>query len=146
MEAIKSVRNRRLEMNVPPSKKADIIIVTDKEDVFKKGIPFFEKLASAKNVTVKSDKSDTDSGSVHIVVPSAEIFLPMSELVDRDKEIERLTAEKERLEKEIKRVDGKLSNKNFVDKAPESVVEAEKAKGVKYKEMLDKVLQSLSAF
>ena len=146
MEAIKAVRNRRLEMNVPPSKKADIIIVTDKEEIFKKGASFFEKLASAKNVTVTGDKSDVDSGAVHIVVPSAEIFLPMNELVDREKEIERLTAEKQRLEKEIKRVEGKLSNKSFVDKAPANVVDAEREKGVKYKEMLDKVLETLSSF
>ena len=146
MEAIKAVRNRRLEMNVPPSKKADIIIVTDKEEIFKKGASFFEKLASAKNVTVTGDKSEVDSGAVHIVVPSAEIFLPMNELVDREKEIERLTAEKQRLEKEIKRVEGKLSNKSFVDKAPANVVDAEREKGVKYKEMLDKVLETLSSF
>ncbi len=146
MEAIKAVRNRRLEMNVPPSKKADIIIVTDKEKIFKKGASFFEKLASAKNVTVTGDKSGVDSGAVHIVVPSAEIFLPMNELVDREKEIERLTAEKQRLEKEIKRVEGKLSNKSFVDKAPANVVDAEREKGVKYKEMLDKVLETLSSF
>jgi len=145
MDAISAIRNRRLEMNVPPSKKASIIIVTDKTDIFESGKSFFEKLASAKDVTVVSNKDNIDSTAVHIVVPSAEIYMPMNELVDREKEIERLNSEKERLEKEIKRVEGKLSNKGFVDKAPKEVVEAEKAKGAKYQEMLDKVLESLAS-
>ena len=145
MHAISAVRNRRAEMNVPPSKKAKVIIVTDETEVYSCGISFFEKLASASEVEVTTSKDGIDLSAVHIVVPSAEIFLPMEELVDRDKEIERLTAEKKRLEGEIKRVEGKLSNKGFVDKAPAQVVEQEREKGEKYRSMLDKVLESLTA-
>ena len=145
MDAISAIRNRRLEMNVPPSKKAKVIIVTDKAEVFTKGASFFEKLASASEVEVKESKDGIDPSAVHIVVPSAEIFLPMDQLVDREKELARLNEEKKRLEGEIKRVEGKLSNKGFVDKAPQSVVDQEREKGEKYKEMLNKVLETIAS-
>ena len=143
MAAIVAIRNRRAEMNVPPSKKANIIIVTDKKDIFKKGITYFEKLASAQNVEIKDDKSGIDANAVNIVVDGAEIFMPLGELVDMEKELERLNKEKTRLEGEIKRVEGKLNNQGFVAKAPQKVIDEEKEKGVKYKEMLDKVLKSI---
>ena len=143
MSAIVAIRNRRAEMNVPPSKKANIIIVTDKQDIFKKGIAHFEKLASAQNVTVTDTKDGIDSNAVNIVVDSAEIFLPLGELVDKEKELERLNKEKVKLEGEIKRVEGKLNNQGFVAKAPQKLIDEEKEKGIKYKEMLDKVLKSI---
>lgn len=146
MDAITAIRNRRAEMNVPPSKKAQVLIVTGKEDVFKKGSLFFLKLASASEVSVMSKKDGIDANAVNIVVPEAEIFLPLDELVDREKEIERLNAEKKRLEGEIKRVEGKLNNPGFVNKAPEKVVNEEKAKGEQYKAMLDKVIDSLKSY
>ena len=145
MDAVSAVRNRRAEMNVVPSKKAKVIIVTNKTDVFENGSAFFVKLASASEVTVQTDKSGIDANAVNIVVPSAEIYLPMSELVDKDKELERLNAEKKKLEGEIKRVEGKLSNKGFVDKAPQAVVDAEREKGEKYKAMLEKVLETINS-
>ena len=145
MEAISAVRNRRAEMNVPPSKKAKTIIVTDETDTFSKGAAFFEKLASASEVEVRKNKDGISPNAVNIVVPSAEIFLPLDELVDKDKELKRLNDEKKKLEGEIKRVQGKLSNQGFVAKAPQKVVDEEKAKGEKYKEMLDKVLESIKA-
>lgn len=143
MSAITAVRNRRSEMNVPPSKKAKMIVVTQNADLFEKGIPFFEKLSSASEVCVRNTKDGIDSNAVNIVVEAAEIFLPLGELVDKDKEIERLTKEKKTLEAEIKRVESKLGNQGFVAKAPAKVVEEEKAKGEKYKDMLSKVLKSL---
>lgn len=143
MDAISAVRNRRAEMNVPPSKKAKVIAVTDKTDVFESGSAFFVKLASASEVEVRGDKEGIDANAVNIVVPGAEIFLPMSELVDKDKELERLNAEKKKLEGEIKRVEGKLNNQGFVAKAPQKVVDEERAKGEKYKEMLEKVLENI---
>ena len=143
MQAISAIRNRRAEMNVPPSKKAKVIIVTDKTDVFSKGTAFFEKLASASEAVVQTDKTGISENAVNVVVPSAEVFLPLDELVDKTKELERLNAEKKKLEGEIKRVEGKLSNQGFVAKAPAKVVEEEKAKGEKYKEMLEKVLDSI---
>ncbi len=145
MNAISAVRNRRAEMNVPPSKKAKTIIVTDEVYTFTKGSVFFEKLASASEVEVRTDKSGIDPNAVNVVVPSAEIFLPLDELVDKEKELQRLNDEKKKLEGEIKRVEGKLSNQGFVAKAPQKVVDEEKAKGEKYKEMLEKVLESIKA-
>lgn len=143
MDAISAIRNRRAEMNVPPSKKAKVIIVTDKKDVFGQGIAFFEKLASASEAVVQSDKWGVSDNAVNIVVPSAEIYLPLDELVDKSKELARLNDEKKKLEGEIKRVEGKLNNAGFVAKAPQKVVDEEKAKGEKYKEMLEKVLESI---
>ncbi|MBR0027073.1 MAG: valine--tRNA ligase, partial [Clostridia bacterium] len=143
MQAISAIRNRRAEMNVPPSKKAKVIIVTEKTDVFSKGTVFFEKLASASEAIVQTDKTGIGENAVNVVVPSAEVYLPLDELVDKTKELERLNAEKKKLEGEIKRVEGKLSNQGFVAKAPQAVVEEEKAKGEKYKEMLSKVLESI---
>ncbi len=145
MDAISAIRNRRAEMNVVPSKKAKVLIVTKKEGIFKKGAVFFEKLASASEVAVMQEKSGIDANAVNIVVPEAEIFLPLDELVDREKELERLNAEKKRLEAEIKRVEGKLNNPGFVNKAPEKVVNEERAKGEQYKEMLQKVLEMIES-
>ena len=145
MKAIKAIRNRRAEMNVPPSRKAKAIIVTDKTDVFKSGSAFFVKLASASEVEIRSDKNGIDSNAVNIVVPGAEIYLPMNELVDKDKELLRLNAEKKKLESEIKRVEGKLNNQGFVSKAPQKVVDEERAKGEKYREMLNKVLENIKS-
>jgi len=145
MSAISAIRNRRAEMNVPPSKKAKIIVVTQKPELFQQGTSFFEKLASASTAVVQTDKSDIDANAVNIVVDSAEIFLPLEELVDKAKEIERLEKEKKQLEGEIKRVEGKLNNEGFVAKAPAKVIEEEREKGIKYRAMLDKVLESLKA-
>ena len=145
MNSISAIRNRRAEMNVPPSKKAKVIIVTDKTDVFVKGTAFFEKLASASEAVVQTDKSGISENAVNVVVPSAEIYLPLDELVDKSKELERLNAEKKKLEGEIKRVEGKLNNPGFVSKAPQKVVDEEKAKGDMYKEMLEKVLESIKS-
>ena len=145
MEAIKSIRNTRSEMNVPPSKKCSVIIVTELKDVFSRGIGFFEKLASAQSVAIVDDNGNIVDGSVCIVVEGASIYLPMDELVDKEKELARLEKEKANLEAEIKRVEGKLSNKGFTDKAPAAVVEAEAEKGKKYAEMLEKVIESIAA-
>ncbi len=143
-DAIKSVRNIRTEMNVPPSRKASMFIVTDDKALFESGILFYEKLAGAKDVTVTDSEAGIPEGSVSVIVEGAKIFIPMDELIDTEKEKERLTKEKERLEAEIDRVEKKLSNEGFVAKAPAKLIEEEKAKGVKYKEMYEKVLESLS--
>ena len=145
MDAVTAVRNRRAEMNVPPSKKAKMVIVTSKPELFEKGKAFFKKLASASDVEIKTDKEGIDANAVNIVVADAEIYLPMSELVDKDKELARLNAEKKKLEGEIKRVEGKLSNQGFVSKAPQKVVDEERAKGEKYRGMLEKVIENIEA-
>lgn len=144
--ALKAIRNKRAEMNIPPSKKAAMFIVTDNTELFQNGTVFFQKLAGASTVTVQTDKAGIEENAVAVIVDGAQIFIPMGELVDFEKEIKRLEDEKKHLLDEIKRVDGKLSNKGFVDKAPARVIEEEKAKGEKYREMLQKVEESLAAF
>ncbi len=144
MDAIRSVRNIRSQMNVVPSRKAKLIIVSENEDIFKDTGIYFEKLASASEVVVTSDKSGVDESAVNVVVEGATIYIPLDELVDKEKEIERLQKEMKNLEAEIKRVEGKLGNAGFVAKAPAHVVEEEKAKGEKYAKMLEEVRESLA--
>lgn len=143
MDAIRSIRNLRTQMNVPVSKKAKVVIVTENPEIFEGTQPFFEKLAGASEVIVSADKSAAGDNAVNAVTEGAEVFIPLDELVDREKELERLNKEKEKLESEIKRVESKLSNSGFVSKAPAKLVEEEKEKGEKYKAMLVKVLDSI---
>ncbi|MDO4562682.1 MAG: valine--tRNA ligase [Clostridia bacterium] len=140
--AISAVRNRRAEMNVAPSRRADMYIVTNESSVFEKGAVFFEKLAGAERVIIQSEEA-LHEGCVCVVVEGAKIFIPLSDLIDVAAERERLTKEKERLESEIARVDQKLSNDGFVSKAPEKVIAAEREKAEKYREMYKKVLESI---
>ena len=142
--AIKSIRNIRTEMNVVPSRKASMIIVTDNARLFEGGTAFFEKLAGAKDVTVTNEEKNIPDGAVSVIVEGAKIFIPMDELIDTEKERQRLEKEKQRLEAEIERVEKKLSNQGFIAKAPAKLIEEEKEKGVKYKEMYGKVLESLA--
>ncbi|MBQ7354117.1 MAG: valine--tRNA ligase, partial [Clostridia bacterium] len=128
---IRAIRNRRAEMNVPPSKKAALFIVTEHTDVYSpKTAKFFEKLASAASVTVC--RSHEDDTAVQIVTDSATFFIPLAEIIDLDKEAARLSAEIEKLKGEIARIEKKLSNPGFVAKAPEAVVSGEKEKMKKY--------------
>ncbi len=145
MNAIRSIRNIRSEMNVIPSKKARVIIVATGEtySAIETGKEYFKTLASASEVTLMMKKEDIPEDSMSAVITGAEIFLPMDDLVDYDKEIERLEKEKTKLEGELKRVDGKLSNQGFIAKAPAKVIEEEKEKQQNYRTMLDKVLERL---
>ncbi|ACA44471.1 valine--tRNA ligase [Clostridium botulinum] len=147
IEAIKSIRNVRTEMNVPPSRKAKLMIYLTENEAdrsFKEGEVYFQKLASASEVSFLENKETSDK-NVSVVTRGAEIFIPLLELVDIEKELERLNKEKEKLEKEIDRVEKKLANEKFVSKAPESVVNEEKEKGEKYKAMLKSVRESLES-
>ncbi len=146
MEAIKSIRNIRAEMNVAPSRKAKMFVVTSNVNTFVQGKVFFEKLAGASEVFVKADKREVPENAVSVVVEAAEFFIPLDDLVDKEKEIERLTKEKEKLEQELKRVNGKLNNPGFVAKAPENVIEAERQKGKKYADMLEKVVERIQSY
>ena len=145
MNAIKAIRNVRTQMNVVPSKKAKVIIVTEDKSLFEGTEQFFEKLASASETVIQADKSGIDDNAVSAVSEGAELFIPLDELIDRDKELARLNDEKKRLESEIKRVESKLGNAGFVAKAPEKIVSEEREKGEKYKEMLAKVIQSIES-
>ena len=142
MDAIKAIRNMRSSMNVPPSKKAKLYIKTEDKDIFALGENFYKKLASASEIEFV-DNEVTDN-TVSVVSDGAVIYLPVGDLVDIEKERERLTKEKETLEAEVKRVQGKLNNPGFTAKAPAHLVEEERQKGIKYQEMLDKVLESLA--
>lgn len=146
--AIKGIRNARAEMNVAPSRKANIIFVTKDEEIkeiISQGERYFVNLASAEDIKILSNKDEIGEDNVSIVLDRAEAFLPLKDLIDFDKEMERLEKEKEKLEGELKRVRGKLSNEGFVSKAPEKIVNAEKEKLVKYKDMMDKVLERINS-
>ena len=145
MSAIKAVRNRRAEMNVAPSKKAKIFIETAYADTFEKGKVFFERLASASEVEVGAKFDDRDD-AVSIITESARMYIPMAELVDFQAEIARLQKEKAGVEKELAMVNGKLSNENFVSKAPAAVVEGQRQSKARLEEklaLLDESLQNL---
>lgn len=147
-EAIRSIRNKRAEMNVPPSRKAKLIFVTAGETEKKamlEGKIYFEKLASASEIAVQDDKGGIPADAVAAIIAGVEIFIPLEDLIDIEKEIERLEKEKENLQKELDRVNGKLNNQGFVAKAPEKVIEEEKAKQQKYQEMYDKVAERIAA-
>ena len=148
IEAIKSVRNIRTDMNVPFSRKAKLIVyVTESQALyaFKNGEEYFQKLASASEVEILEDKNNLPENAVSAVTTGAELFIPLLDLVDKDKELARLEKEKGKLISEIERVDRKLKNEKFVSKAPETVVEGERAKGEKYKEMLESVLERINS-
>jgi len=144
IEAIKDVRNARAEMNVPPSRKAKTFIyATEGKEAFEQGLVYFEKLASASEVVFLNSKEEAPENVVTVVTKGAEVYMPLLELVDLEKELERLNKEKEKLAKEIDRVEKKLCNERFTAKAPVEVVEEERAKGEKYKEMYNVVIQSI---
>ncbi|NME83242.1 valine--tRNA ligase [Clostridium sp. SM-530-WT-3G] len=147
IEAIKGLRNVRAEMNVPPSRKAKVIayISSDAKEAFTNGVSYIEKLASASEVEFIEDKAVVPANAVSLVVKGGELFMPLLDLVDKDKELERLNKEVKKLEGEIERIDKKLGNQGFVAKAPEAVVNAEKEKRVKYVEMLEAVKVRIDA-
>ena len=143
IEAISQIRNRRAEMNVAPSKKAKLIIVSDADDIYNKDTTqFFEKLASASSVEFAD--SCGDDTAVQIVAPRATIFIPLGELVDFEKERARLNKERDKCLGEIDRVTKKLANEGFVAKAPAQLIESERAKAEKLKEQLAAVEEALS--
>ncbi len=144
IDAIKAVRNIRSEMNVVPSVKAQLFIETADKDVFKAGVMFFEKVASASSVEIGDSFDIPDA--VTAVTHSARIFIPMSELVDKEKELARLNKEKASVQKDINFSQGKLNNAGFMAKAPEKQIEAEKAKLAKALEKMEKIEQSIAAF
>ena len=147
--AVKGIRNVRSEMNVPPSKKATVIVVSESDkirDIFTESKVFFATLGHSDNVIIQENKAGVPDNAVSTVVPGVTVYMPFEDLVDIEKEIERLNKEKERLEGELKRVKGMLANENFVNKAPESKIAEEKAKLEKYTDMMNQVLERLAQF
>jgi len=146
-EAVRGIRNIRAEMNVAPSKKAKVFVVSKQQDIrtiFENGKVFFAALGYAGSVVIQEDKAGIDEDAVSVMIPNAFIYMPFAELVDIEKEIERLKKEKGRLEKEIQRVNDMLGNPNFVSKAPEKKINEEKEKQAKYVQMMAQVEERLA--
>ncbi len=146
-EAVRNIRNLRADMNVAPSRKALVYVVTASEDVkniFNNSLGFFGTLAYASEVKVQADKAGIPEDAVSTVIPDAVIYIPFAELVDIDKEIERLKKEEGRLQGEIKRCNGMLNNERFTSKAPQAKIDEEKAKLIKYTQMLEQVTERLA--
>ncbi len=146
MEAVRSIRNTRAEMNVAPSKKARAIFVPNKDradEFIQLGSQHFATLANITEIKIVDDKSLIEEDTSSSVIDGTEIYLPLSDLIDYEKEIERLEKEKSKLEGELKRVYNKLSNDKFISKAPENVVNEEKEKQTKYQSMMEKVVERL---
>ena len=146
-EAVRGIRNVRTEMNVPPSKKALVYVVSEKEalrNTFEEGKLFFASLAYASEVKVQSDKAGIAEDAVSVVIANATIYIPFAELVDIKQEIERLQKEEKRLEGELKRVAGMLGNEKFISKAPAAKIQEEKDKQAKYAQMMEQVKERLA--
>ena len=147
-EAVRGIRNTRTGMNVPPSRKAKVFVVSESEEVrniFENSKAFFAILGYASEVAVQSDKTGIAEDAVSVLIHQAALYMPFADLVDIDKEIERLTKEEDKMNKEIKRAQGMLSNPKFVDKAPADKVQAEKDKLEKYTQMLAQIQERLAA-
>ncbi len=142
IETIRAIRVQRNEMNVPPSKKVTEIVETKFADIFKNAQPFFEKLAGAGEFTVV-DKAENTDGMITVVTDSARVFIPMGELVDKEKELARLEKEKKAAQKDIDFLSGKLNNQGFLSKAPAQQIENERAKLAKAEEKMRKILESI---
>lgn len=146
-EIVRGIRNTRTEMNVPVNRKTSLYIVgrdTDTCARYEACKKSFVNLAFSKEIHVQENKEGIGEDAVSVVVSDAVVYLPLEDLVDREKEIERLKKEQERLTKEIARCQGMLNNPNFVNKAPAAKVDAEKEKLQKYEEMMEKVNVQLS--
>ncbi len=146
-DAVRGVRNIRTEMNVAPSRKAMIYVVSEKEEVrraFTEGKLFFASLAGASEVVIQEDKNGIAEDAVSVVIHGATLYIPFAELVDIAQEIERLKKEEKRLTGELARVNGMLSNEKFMGKAPQAKIDEEKAKLEKYTQMMEQVKERLA--
>ncbi len=141
-EAVRGIRNVRSEMNVPPSRKASVFVVSEEQkilDIFTEGKLFFASLAYASEVAMQRDKAGIPEDAVSVVIPGATLYMPFAELVDIAQEVERLQKEEKRLQGELARVNGMLSNERFLSKAPEAKIQEEKEKMAKYTQMMEQV-------
>jgi len=145
MAAIRAIRNRRTEMNVPPSKKAALYVLTSKPQVFTEGEGFLQRLAYADSVALLENEPENLDGMVTITTADAKLYIPMGQLVDVAKEIARITKELEGAKKFLNSLNAKLSNEKFVSRAPEAVVNAEREKAAKHADLIAQLEQSLEA-
>ena len=145
MNAIRAIRNRRAEMNVPPSKKAQLYVLTAKPQAFLEGEGFIQRLAYTDQMTLLEKEPENLDGMVTCATADAKLYIPMGQLVDVAKELERISKELEKARKNLAGLEGKLSNENFVARAPEAVVAAEREKAAKAKDLIAQLEQSLEA-
>ena len=145
MDTIRAIRARRAEMNVPPSKRAQVILLTDERAAYEAGILFFSKLAYASEVIFADAMPENADSMVSVVTKGATAYMPMGELIDFEKERERLNKEKAKVQKDLDFVNKKLNNPGFVAKAPAAVVEQEREKVAKLEELMAKLDASLAA-
>jgi len=145
MDAVRAIRNRRAEMNVPPSKKAKVLILTEKKDTFSAGAGFFPKLAYASEIELIDAVPADAARMASVVTGDAQLYMPMGDLIDFEAERARLGKEKKKVEDDIAFVMKKLNNPKFVDKAPENVVAAEREKADRLREHLAKLEESIAA-
>ncbi len=146
-EAVRGIRTVRTSMNVAPSRKATVYVVSEDEavrDIFANGKVFFATLAYANEVIIQNDKAGIAEDAVSTVIPKAVIYMPFADLVDIEKELERLRNEEKRLQGELARVNGMLSNEKFVSKAPQAKIDEEKAKLEKYTQMMEQVKERIA--
>ena len=147
-EAVRGIRNLRSEMNVAPSKKTKVFVVSEnaqKREVFSDSLVFFETLSHAQGTLLQADKTGVPEDAASVVLADVTICIPLDELVDRQAEIARLTREKERLEKELSRSKGMLANERFLSKAPAEKIEEEKEKQKKYEQTYAQICERLEA-
>ena len=145
MDAIRAIRARRTEMNVPPSKKAALYVLTAKPQVFHEGEGFLQRLAYADTVSMLDAEPANLDGMITITTPDAKLYIPMGQLVDVAKELARITKELEAAKKFLASIEGKLSNEKFVSRAPEAVVNAEREKAAKHRDLIAQLEESLAA-
>ena len=145
MNAIRAIRNRRAEMNVPPSKKAALFVVTSKPQVFAEGEGFIQRLAYADSVSILDKEPENIDGMVCCTTADAKLYIPMGQLVDVAKELERIAKELEKARKNLASIEGKLSNEKFTARAPENVVAAEREKAAKARDLIAQLEESEAA-
>lgn len=144
MDAIRAVRTRRAEMNVPPSKKAQITVATGEGEVFQLGVPFLKKMGYASEVKIVSaDQAPAAAGQVTVVTHAAQLFIPLAELVDLEKEKARMEKELQKNTQELQKLNTKLQNPGFVNKAPAHVVQAEQERAAQLTELVAKLEDQL---
>ena len=145
MNAIRAVRSRRAEMNVPPSRKAQVILVTAQPENYQLGAHFITRMAYASELTVLTAAPADLTGMVTVATHDATVYMPMAELVDIAKELERIAAERKKAEENLRRIEAKLANESFTSRAPENVVNAEREKAEKARALIAKLDASAAA-
>lgn len=145
MAAIRAIRNRRAEMGVPPSRRARLTIATSQPDIFRAGSAYIMRLASASELEITERAPDNTDGEVIIVTDAATMYLPLRELVDIEAELARLAKERKNAEADLARTEGKLANEGFTSKAPANVVEQERRKAERLRELITKIDESVKA-